>query len=94
MNGSEGGIPYHTPKRTKVVHAVKPGTFARPACGSTAGHYRTNTDPEKVTCGQCLHIPPKKCFWALGCDNPATGKVAIDGWGDISICDTCKESVT
>jgi hypothetical protein len=53
MIGVEGGIPYSTPKPVLVTHAIKPGTFSRPLCGTDAWRYRTSSNPEHITCRYC-----------------------------------------
>ena len=53
MRGSEGGIPYHTPRRKLTVHAIKPGTFSKPLCNTTAWRFQTSTNPDHVTCQDC-----------------------------------------
>lgn len=52
MYGSEGGIPYHTPRRPLTVHMRATGS-SKPACGSNPWRFQTTTNPEHVTCWDC-----------------------------------------
>ena len=56
MRGSEGGIPYSTPKQKMTVHARKHGISYLPLCGATPAHYQTHHDIAKVTCYACKQV--------------------------------------
>lgn len=56
MRGSEGGIPYNTPKRPITVHLVTRdgGRINNPLCGTNAWRYQTSPRLDHVTCQWCI----------------------------------------